>query len=222
MKKLDRTLATIPVCLSKFHYPRHGWNNVKSSDKKLIWNKIDLIQERFCVYCEMPAAQGNDTTGHIEHFYNKGNVNYKHLTFDWNNLFGCCPSTHHCGHFKDQLINGVPRVYDANLLVKPDVDDPNEYLQFLSTGNVEPKEDLDVNKLNRARVTIDILNLDCALLIASRSSVIKNFQERVLALDELKSNSSIDEDEYIQLYLEIQSDVSSSIHRTAVAQVIFN
>lgn len=222
MKKLNRNLAAAPTCLSSFDYLRHNWGNVKPKHKKKIWNEIDLFQEKFCVYCERPAAQGNDTTGHIEHFYNKGNVNYKCLTFDWKNLFGCCPSTNHCGHFKDQLINGVPRVYDANLLVKPDVDDPNEYLQFLSTGNVEPKEGLDVNKRNRARVTINILNLDCALLIASRSSVIKNFQERVLALDELKSNSALDEDEYIQLYLEIQSDVSSSIHRTAVAQVIFN
>ncbi|MGT4674974.1 retron Ec78 anti-phage system effector HNH endonuclease PtuB [Aeromonas caviae] len=221
MKKINRNLANTPVCLSKFDYLKHNWGNVKPKHKKIIWNALDVIQEKFCVYCEMTAYQGDRTTGHIEHFFNKGNVNYKCLTFDWGNLFGCCPSHDHCGHYKDMEVSGAPRNYDSNALLKPDTDEPSDYLQFLSTGNVEPKVGLDGDKLNRARVTIDTLNLDCASLIASRGSVIKNFQERVLALNELRGDDSLDEDEYIQLYFEIENDVISSIHRTAVTQVVF-
>ncbi|WCH25937.1 retron Ec78 anti-phage system effector HNH endonuclease PtuB [Aeromonas salmonicida] len=222
MKKLDRALATTPVCLSRFHYPRHSWDNVKSRDKKLIWNQIDLIQERFCVYCEMPACQGDRSTGHIEHFYNKGSAVYKHLAFTWGNLFGCCSSTEHCGHFKDQIVNGSPRIYTASLLIKPDRDNPNEYLQFLSTGKVEPKEGVDDQKRQMAVVTIGALNLDCSKLSSSRENVIKGFNARITALNELLSENIVDETEYTQLYLEIKADVFFSIHRTAIYQVVFS
>ncbi|WP_447824529.1 retron Ec78 anti-phage system effector HNH endonuclease PtuB [Aeromonas salmonicida] len=221
MRRINRALAVTPRCLSKFDYLTHDWNSVKTKHKRIIWEQLDLIQEKFCAYCEMPAYQGDRTTGHIEHFFNKGNPTYKCLTFDWVNLFGCCSANEHCGHYKDKEVLGGPRNYDANLLLKPDVDEPSDYLQFLSTGNVEPRVDLDDDKLNRARVTIATLNLDCASLISSRGSVIQNFQERVLALNELRVDGSLDEDEYTQIYFEIESDVTFSIHRTAVNQVVF-
>lgn len=221
MRKINRALAATPRCLPKFDYLTQGWEKVKTKHKEVIWEQLYLIQEKFCVYCEMPAYQGDRTTGHIEHFFNKGNASYKCLTFEWGNLFGCCSSHEHCGHYKDMQISGGPRNYDSNALLKPDVDEPCDYLQFLSTGNVEPKIGLDGDKLNRARVTIDTLNLDCASLISSRGSVIKNFQERVLVLNELRADDSLDEDAFIQLYFEIEGDVTSSIHRTAISQVVF-
>lgn len=221
MKKINRKSVAAPSCLSKFNYLVHNWGDVNSRSKRSIWGRLKNIQNGFCVYCESVAVQGK-LTGHIEHFFNKGNVNFKSLTFDWNNLFGCCQSIDHCGHYKDKHVAGAPRVYDATLLLKPDIDNPSDFLQFLYTGKIIPKDGLAEKDLNRAKVTIDVLNLDCSALTLSRKNKIENYTNRVAALDEAMIENPLDEDLYDELFNTIKMDATNDSHRTAVEQVVFN
>ncbi|GEA13100.1 retron system putative HNH endonuclease [Alteromonas sp. KUL49] len=134
MKKLNRSLAQKPSFLSGLSYVTHTWGDVSSSGKSSIWDQLGKFQDGLCAYCESKAIKGSDT-GHIEHFFDKSA--HPHLTFDWGNLFGCCASTLHCGHYKDQYLpGGERRTYDSDLLIKPDIEDPEDYLQFLPSGKV--------------------------------------------------------------------------------------
>ncbi|MBA6353542.1 MULTISPECIES: retron Ec78 anti-phage system effector HNH endonuclease PtuB [unclassified Colwellia] len=221
MKKLDRNIAQQPACLSNFTSPPDTWDNVVLRDKWGIWSELYKIQDRFCVYCESPAEQGAGK-GHIEHFFHKGCAAYSHLTFSWPNLFGCCDSNEHCGHYKDQdLPGGIPRDYDPSLVLKPDEDEPDDYLKFLSTGTIEEKSGLNCEQKARATETITALNLKAVKLVTSRRSQIKLFENRVLALFELVDQLGLTQEEFEAQFLEIEIESQSEAHRTAIRQAIF-
>lgn len=218
MRKINRSIANYPECLSRLSHPANNWDDMNLHQrKKKVWNEIDKIQSHLCAYCELPAYKGK-TTGHIEHFFDKGNPLYKQLTFDWNNLFGCCQSNAHCGHYKDQLLpGGQQRQYNSSLLLKPDIDDPEEYLQFLPSGVIQEKKGLDPHKLCRATETINALNLKCSTLKNSRESQITIYKNRLLPLTELMEDMT---DEDYEEYLAIKSEAMTVPHRTAIKQAI--
>ena len=209
MRKLDRGLANIPLCLANYSHLTHKWDDL--TQKKEIWDELDKFQYEFCVYCESIAKKGS---GHIEHFFHKSEPSLIHLTFDWNNLFGCCSSNMHCGHFKDQILpGGVKRHYNPNALIRPDVDDPEDFLQFLDSGKVEPKNGISNAMKDRALQTIAALNLDCSELNSSRESQIDIFKKRLLALSDIDDESLI-----LAEYANIYQEAMSTFHRTALKQ----
>ncbi|VAW49555.1 hypothetical protein MNBD_GAMMA03-1822 [hydrothermal vent metagenome] len=212
MKKLDRSLATSPECLGTLCHTADSWSSSKLK-KSEIWSEFNKFQDKFCVYCESRACQ-NDGSGHIEHFFNK--KTYKSKTFVWNNLFGCCESRNHCGHYKDQILQGGhPRAYDSNLLLKPDEDDPEDYIQFLIGGKVEPKEGLVSPDLDKAIETIKALCLNHSSLISARKNQITLFSQQMLSLNGL-------EDDIFKIELDlIERGAENEPHRTAIKQVLF-
>ncbi|CAI0839392.1 Uncharacterised protein [Serratia quinivorans] len=213
MKKLDRSLALTPLCLSNYSYLTHQWRQL--TQRVDVWIEIDKIQNKFCVYCESIAEKGNGK-GHIEHFFYKGNPLYTNLTFVWDNLFGCCDSRKHCGHYKDQILpGGVKRSYDPNILIKPDVDDPEEFLQFLDSGKVKAREGLTEPMRQRATETISALNLDCSELNSSREMQIDRYNKRLSILFGVEDIEILTE-EYENLYAEAMG----TFHRTALKQSI--
>lgn len=221
MKKLDRNKGQAPACLSKFTSPANDWNDVKLRDKWDIWSELHKVQGRFCAYCESPAEQAKGK-GHIEHFFHKGSAAYSHLTFSWSNLFGCCDSNEHCGHYKDQTLpKGISRAYNPSLVLKPDVDKPDAYLKFLPTGVVEEQSGLTSAQHARARETIMALNLKAAKLIRSRRNQIKRYENRVLALMESVDELGLSQNEFDVQYLEIQSQSQLDAHSTAINQAVF-
>lgn len=220
MKKLDRSLANTPACLGNLSYTTHSWQSMHKRGKgriKQVWAEIDKFQERFCVYCEGDAFRGK-YTGHIEHFFDKGSQQNKPLTFDWNNLFGCCPSTSHCGHYKDaELPGGIKRVYNSTLLLKPDIDDPDEYLQFLPSGELKAKQGISEDKEKRATETIIALNLRAPSLISARKNQIERYQEQVNSLMDLLVE--LDEDAWEE-YEEIKQQATKVAYRTAIKHAV--
>ncbi|WP_412071382.1 retron system putative HNH endonuclease [Pseudomonas sp. FEN] len=106
-----------------------------------------------CAYCEGPMVEGNR---HIEHFRQRRS--YPQGTFDWSNLFGSCDRAGTCGKAKDHC-----GAYPPEILIKPDIEDPDAFLVFTPSGTVEPRAGLSAGDHLRASETIRILALDGAL-----------------------------------------------------------
>ena len=222
MKKLNRGLSTPPTLLENYSYLTNSWDDITSRKKRKIWQEIKKFQEDFCVYCELPASYGN---GHIEHFFHKGENDdgakpFIHLTFEWNNLFGCCASSTHCGHYKDQkLVGGLHRKYDPNKLLKPDDLDPQNFFVFTPSGDIIPNEEINDNDKEIAEETIKALNLKEPSLQSSRRSQINACTEILLELNSIEG--IISENQFNTEYTKIMNEFSIQKHRTAVKQTCF-
>lgn len=151
--------------LHRIHEPRSGlkryrhgqdkWSHTcpTQEERQDIWTALELMQGDRCAYCEGPMGTDNR---HIEHFRQRRT--YPKGTFDWSNLFGSCNRAGSCGKAKDQCGS-----YPPDVLIKPDVDDPDAFLVFTPSGTVEPRAGLNRIDRHRACETIRILGLDGAL-----------------------------------------------------------
>lgn len=222
MRKLNRPQSA-PTGLANYDYRTQKWNSRRPSKacRADIWQKFHLMQGNFCAFCEKTAYRGN---GHIEHFFHKGrkrdgSAPYKHLTFTWNNLFGCCGTgtSSTCGHYKDRQGNQGPGEYEPNDLVKPDVDDPASFFNFLDTGVIEAKEGLSAQDKNRAEETIRVLNLSA--ITALRKRQIDIVKRELNALEEL--SSEISQQEFSQEFDKIKNRVKQQEYQTAVLSALF-
>ncbi|MFT4925667.1 MAG: hypothetical protein ACI8WB_001761 [Phenylobacterium sp.] len=222
MKKLNRNLANEPQCLANLAKSGKIWKKVTTDQKKEIWHELDKFQHQYCVYCESSAFKGK-YTGHIKHFFHKGSradgsAPHAHLTFDWNNLFGCCAANEHCGHFKDKTPKGSRhREYDPHALIKPDLEDPEIFLQFLPSGKVQAKANLTQDMRRKATETIHIINLQAATLVNARNHKIKLYRDQLLALEKL----AMDDEPHRQEYQRIRDEAMGGAHRTAVKHACF-
>lgn len=150
MHRLNRGAA--PACLAGYQYGVHQWANgiPASPEKAEIWTCLEGMQQSRCAYCEAALVDGDK---HIEHFRQRSR--HPAGTFDWTNLFGSCNRKDTCGKHKDSC-----GLYNHADLLKPDVDDPDDFLVFVSDGTIVAREGLQPNQRNRATETLRVLNLD--------------------------------------------------------------
>ncbi|MGI2080936.1 MULTISPECIES: retron Ec78 anti-phage system effector HNH endonuclease PtuB [Shewanella] len=223
MRKLNRPLPA-PPALSTYDHNVHKWSNKKPSKacRNLIWNRFRTMQGKFCALCERATDQRN---GHIEHYFHKGGkpgqaALYKHLMFSWDNLFGCCglTSSNTCGHFKDRQGSEGPGAYNASELIKPDVDDPRIFFDFLETGVIEPKPGLSTQDLKRASETIRVLNLSA--LNGARKKQIDIFKKELNELEALSHEMNVQE--LHKIMNTIKTKVKQQEYQTAVLEALFN
>jgi uncharacterized protein (TIGR02646 family) len=221
MKKLARPSiddTELSKILEQYKTENKKWENLQSTDKKLkklLWSAIEKMQGTYCCYCEIffnvDKKDPRHLDRHIEHFYAKSK--YSDKTFDWDNLFGSCGrrggST--CGHHKKDR--------DSSDLIKPDHDNPADFLQFSSTGKVEAKSNLDDCQRTRAKTTIEILNLNEQNLVNERQKTISTFQKELNEIDNLK----IEEQKkyFYSLEERIISGEEKISFKTALLQVYF-
>lgn len=121
------------------------------------------MQGKRCAYCEADIASADR---HIEHFVQKGRDPTQ--TFAWANLFGSCNREDSCGKHKDS--KGHPYA-DADL-IKPDSDDPEQWLVFDAHGSVQPRRGMSAADTHRATETIRIFNLNGVLKAIRRKEVV--------------------------------------------------
>ncbi|WP_338848348.1 retron Ec78 anti-phage system effector HNH endonuclease PtuB [Massilia sp. W12] len=132
------------------------WDVAQGEDKKAIWSALDAMQEKLCAYCESELAENKR---HIEHFYPRnGQQARRELRFAWANLFGSCNDPYCCGKHKDNSAKN----WRCEDLIKPDQDDTDDFLQFLTSGEIHPKPGLPQELRHKAQETIRVFNLDCA------------------------------------------------------------
>lgn len=153
MRQLDRAAVPAPPCLAAYNHGAHAWGDLSGEDKAEIRVRLEMMQGRRCAYCE----GGIDSLGqHIEHFRRKGDAAFRHLTFEWSNLFWSCDQTDSCGHFKDHGAGA----YDPAQLVNPCEDDPDFFFLFRADGTISVRRGLSAQEAHRAQETLRVFSLD--------------------------------------------------------------
>lgn len=220
MKKLQR--PELSNFLDHYQAGVDKWTiqSPNSRERAMIWQHLGTMQQGYCAYCESSITQ---KTRHIEHFFHKGmkadgTKPYEHLTFAWDNLFGCCESKQHCGHYKDKQGKDGPGPYDADNLIKPDTDNPASYLDFVKSGNIRPKSDLTQPMRLSADETIRVLHLKEPGLIDDRKKLILKYQSRMQLLEQNIEFLTVEQ--YEQILNQIELDINNEPYQTAIRQVV--
>jgi uncharacterized protein (TIGR02646 family) len=153
MRKLDRIACAAPPCLGCYRHGAHSWNDVTPEHKAEIRLRLEAMQGRRCAYCEGDI----DSLGqHIEHFRRRGDPAYRHLTFDWSNLFWSCYQEDSCGRFKDNRAGA----FNVSDLIDPCADDPDAFFIFQADGTISIRHGLSAADQNRAKETLRVFSLD--------------------------------------------------------------
>lgn len=206
MHKLDRPAA--PGCLARYQKGPQEWQRISSAEKREIWEQLDAMQGQRCAYCESNLSEGRR---HIEHFRQRSR--YPQGTFQWDNLFGSCNRAGSCGRHKDRT------QYRPSDLLKPDVDDPDDFLQFLADGQIVPRSDLSEGQRHRAEETLRVFNLDHergALRQMRRSAV----QGYLGTVEDLQQWAELDEDLYVEYLHEELKAIAGQPFETAIRHLL--
>lgn len=204
MRRLNRDPVP-PQGLGNYRHGAHRWSLTSPSaeERGYIWAKLDAMQGERCAYCEASIDRANR---HIEHFRQR----HRHPqgTFDWHNLFGSCNRHEHkdsCG------------VYPHQDLIKPDVENPEDYLVFTPNGSVQPRAHLNTRARNRAEQTIRILELNGALT-QIRKVHTSGYLQTALEIAELAQHCA-EEDWLAFLHEELQN-IANLPFATAIKHVL--
>lgn len=166
-----------PACLQHYRHGRDQWcmQSPTPAERADIRNQLDAMQATRCAYCE--AALKEDAR-HIEHFRQRDR--YPQGTFEWSNLFGSCNRDDTCGKHKDQC-----GAYQHGDLIKPDIEEPDDFLVFDPQGGIHPKAGLSPLAQHRAEETIRIFNLQSGGLPHMRKGAACGYQQYLESWAEL-------------------------------------
>lgn len=199
-EKLSKELATLEKS-DKDYAKKVGekvdkhWSNFRSADGKRTDSVIAALRQMSfdkCCYCERTAANN------IDHFWPK--AKYPEKTFAWTNLFLACSTCNDSSHKGDELeIIGSGSSIHSKLLDPSTLDDdpyrffmftvhkncnpPGEPERFNPIGWIEPRPAPETEAYERARHTIEKLELNPPLYLA-RAMIIDYFFKLCSALVE--------------------------------------
>lgn len=131
--------------------PNQDW--ATKAAKQVIKEALRPMAHGKCAFCEGLL----EVTSHfeIEHFVAKTN---RETAFEWSNLFPACGK---CNREKSTLVQDVE-------LVKPDIDDPEQFFWVNPDGALEPHPRLTGSDLDRAKDTIKAYGLQRGSLRGKR------------------------------------------------------
>jgi uncharacterized protein (TIGR02646 family) len=162
VQNLDRGAVPTPGCLANYG-AGSSWENLalNRSDYRQVVEALDRLQGTRCAYCEC-SLSNEGSRPHVEHFEQRSRA--PHKTFDWSNLFRSCSHKECCGKHKDAHVG----TYADGNLIKPDVENPREFLEFDSAGGIAPRRGVNEQQRVRAEETIRVFNLTARRLVSSR------------------------------------------------------
>jgi uncharacterized protein (TIGR02646 family) len=181
MRKLDRNAVPVPECLIAPDAERR-YAHLTGREKQSIRAALLVVQSQRCAYCERrTGTEPND--GHIEHFRNQ--ANNQHLDLTWENMFWSCNDESTCGKSKDNCVRagGVKAAFECDQLIDPCLDDPDDYLLFVTDGTIQIRENLSIDETGRASETLRVFHLaESAFLRKSREDAVKPYVNAIDAL----------------------------------------
>lgn len=163
--------------------PAEEWKRFtkRTANRKQLKAALHTRQNGLCAYCQITLEnEDNQKIGsHVDHILPK--EKYPGLTFDYQNLVLSCfatggeitaderdPAPVSCGHALLKRTN----VFDNLLFIKPTDSDCENYFSFELDGSVIPNPSLNPPDVDKARHTLDVLNLNCLRLKRLREDTI--------------------------------------------------
>jgi uncharacterized protein (TIGR02646 family) len=118
-----------------------------------VHESLKEMYQELCCYCE--SKIGASTYGRIEHLCPKSLPQFYHLHFEWDNLHWCCEKCN---------INKGYKWDDANPIIDPTVDNPEDHLMF--------SYDIIDATSARGKTTIEHVLLNRRELVTARAKVL--------------------------------------------------
>ncbi|MBB3909721.1 retron system putative HNH endonuclease [Sphingomonas desiccabilis] len=211
MRKLNRAAVPAPPCLGGYQHGTHNWADVSPEHRAEIRAQLETMQGKRCAYCEGDIEVLGQ---HIEHFRRKGDPAYRHLTFDWNNLYWSCGQNDSCGHFKDT--GAGP--YNVAHLIDPCLHDPDGFFVFRSDGTVSLRPGLSEQDEHRAKETLRVFSLDAdrGRLRAMRKAAVSGY---VADADEA-ANAGLSPEDIREYFADVLEYAKSFPFFTAIKHVL--
>jgi len=122
-------------------------------------------QENLCCYCEIKINASRENSN-IDHF--KTRNLFPDLTLNYKNLFVSCNTNGQCSSYKDSHIKNKIE-YDS--IINPLIDIPENFFDYLLTGDIFPKENISHSDREKAEFTIQIFQLNCRRLVEIRKII---------------------------------------------------
>lgn len=166
MRHLSRPAA--PACLTAATYVNWADKAFQANCYPAVRQALESMHEGRCAYCEREV----DKDAHVEHFIQRSRK--PQLTFEWSNLFLSCSDLDTCGKYKDH--SAAP--YQDQDVLKPDVDNPDNYLRFDEHGMIHAQANLSAQERRRALETIRVFHLDAQGLKWARHSAVTGYAEQ--------------------------------------------
>ncbi len=130
-------------------------------------------------YTEKPLLNAKDI--HIDHYKKKGMGWQPDVTFDWNNLIVEDRNPQYGACYKDKLTSSKD---DYDKMINPVTEYPERYFDYLTNGEIKPKDDITDEEREKAEFTINRFNLNHTHLQKTREAIIKNIAVYIKQLDD--------------------------------------
>jgi uncharacterized protein (TIGR02646 family) len=140
--------------------------------------KYILVEEqgKQCAYTELPIEYEKNNT-HIEHLKRKNAAFFPELTFEWTNLFVSCNASDFGGKYKDETYLKGKVKADNALIINPSIDNPADFFELKSWGELTIKENLNDTDRRKAEITRDAFNLNHNSLKQRRIEIIQMIKQ---------------------------------------------
>lgn len=179
MQKIDKT--NVPEFFTKaksrirLQKTSKAWENKSIHQIRAKLRKIMLESEQdsLCAYCEMRITSDRDKSN-IDHYVKRALD--PTLTLKYSNLLVSCNSNNRCSHHKDKNLKDIS-FYSK--IINPVCDNPEDYFDYLTTGEIYPKNNGDKISFEKAKSTIDIFQLNQKILVERRGNYSHGIKQSV-------------------------------------------
>ena len=143
-----------------------AWEDDLISGIRAELRKHILQNEQFllCAYCEK-EIDATPERSNIDHF--KTRNLFSQLTLSYNNLIVSCNTHERCSGYKDRNI----KLTDYEKMIDPVIENPEDFFDYLLTGDIHPKKNLDQQNQEKAEFTINIFQLNNRGLLEERKKI---------------------------------------------------
>jgi uncharacterized protein (TIGR02646 family) len=159
-----------------------AWEDALIAEIRVNLRENILENEQFflCAYCEK-EIDATPARSNIDHF--KTRNLFPQLTLCYKNLIVSCNTHGRCSGYKDSNIKRT----DYEKMINPAIENPEDFFDYLQTGEIHPKENLDPKSKEKAEFTIDIFQLNNRGLLEERKKIVYqlNAYNEQLSLEEV-------------------------------------
>lgn len=174
MRRIVKSEAPSPLCEAK--QKGWNWNEFVTNDHDGYIdcrNRARADQGDVCGYTELPL-NSKGVTVHLDHFRKKSI--FDKLTFDWNNLVCAAKDQRFGADYKDDRVDGKNAMSVYSNILNPVVDEAQDYFYYDTNGLIYPDVSLDIDRIEKAKRTIEIFNLNETELVSRRRALISGVQ----------------------------------------------